>query len=634
VNWLAPGAFWWLALALPVTALFFYHRRSTIRAVPSIEFWELLPRPAAVRLFGRYLSNIPMLLVALAFLALLVTALAGPTLPRQARAELLLVLDTAAPMQTLEEGGTTRLELARREALARVRAAADDTLFSLITAGLTPHVLASHTADRTQMKAALASVTATDTDSDLAAAVELAAALSTVGRRTEIHVLTGVAGPALPAPSDLPTGVVLHPLGQAHPNVGIAGLTNPEGTTTLQVALVSSHWSDGEVTATLSTVDDAGHATATLATAAATVTAERATVTLPCRLAPGVPFRVDVAPTDALPLDNVAWGVWPKDSTLRVQLVTEGNVFLKSALASMPSTTLRVVLPHRWKPDPTADVTIFDRFSPPKTAPAPGRYLCFGCADPFGWVSVNPQAVRHDPVVTHWSVDHAALTDVELESWQVRQTAGLLAPPGAQSIAAADDTPLLFEYRPAPGAGSHAAAPDTLAMYFNFTIGDSNLALRPTFPVLLWNTLDYLLQRDEAPGTVAHPTGAPLLRARHTLEEPTMTAPLLRRSRPLATHGERWIWTDTGRQGLYRLRSAGRDDEWIACNWMPSQPSPPASANTTAAPPAPTTRDGAPRARWAALAARLGQPWRVLCVILLAGLLAEWLLFNRRILKM
>ncbi|MFH0980373.1 MAG: BatA and WFA domain-containing protein [Planctomycetota bacterium] len=633
MNWVAPGAFWLLALALPITALFFYRRRSLLREVPSIRFWEQSARPAAVRFFGRYFSNVPMLLVALLLLTLLVTALAGPTLPRQVRAELIVVLDTAASMQTIEDGGTTRMELARREALNRVGATSDGTLFSLITAGLAPHALLAHGADRARMSAALQSVPATDADSDLAAAIELAASLCTVGRRSEIHVLSDLAGQELPPLTTLPSGVVIHPIGQAHPNAGIVGLSNPQGTTTLEVTIASSNMPGASVTATLSTVDENGQAVRAIATESTTITKERTTLMLPCGLAPGVPFRVDLAPADALLLDNVAWGVWPEDPTVRVQLVTEGNVFLKAALASMPSAVVQVVLPQRWKPDETADITIFDRISPPHQSAAPGRYLCFGCADPFGWVFASPQAVRTDSVVTYWSADHRALEDVELESWQIRQTAGLLAPPNARMIAAADDVPVLFEYRPAAVVGPNSSPLDALAVYFNFTIGDSNLAFRPTFPILLWNALDYLLQRNEAPGTVARKTGAPLSRSRHTLEEPTITDPL-RRERPMAAQGDRWTWTDTGRQGLYRLRSKGRHDEWVAFNWMslrltPSVPAQASDASQVVPPPG-----GPTHTKWWALATRSGQPWRLLLVTLVAGLLIEWLLFNRRVLKM
>ena len=624
MKWVDPGAFWLLGLTIPIAALFFYRRRAISLTVPSLQFWQPSGKPRSLHLLGRCFSNIPTLLVALLILALLVTALADPSRPRRGQDELVLVIDVQASMQTIEPNGRTRLELAKHQALQAVADTPGSGVFSLIRAGMLAEIVLARCDDRARVEDAIRAIEADDTSSDLGPALELASSVRTAGRQTHLIVLSDFVGHSSVDSTALPSQLDLRRIGTDQPNVGIAGLSRSESADELRVRLRAHNMTGREVTLKLTSVDMHGMPIETHDAASVALSGRGTEVALPCRLAPGVPFRVDVAPDDALPLDNTAWGVWPQARTIRVRLVTRGNAFLKAALSADPAVHLEVVHPEAWPRPGDAEVTIFDASPPVHTSLVPGRYLVFGCEDPFGLVRIAPSLRQTDLAPTDWAGEHPTLQDVDLASWKVGASAGMEIPSEALKIVASGKTGLVFEAR-ATNDGETATA-----VFFNFALGDSNLVLRPTFPVLLWNTVDYLLGRDEWDDCIARGTGTPLIRSR--LKHPAMTITDPEENRgPLIAQGDRWYWANTSRQGLYRVEWDG-GQEYVAFNSMntgltaPPPDVPPAEA-------AQPTREASVTWWWSALAADFARPWRLLLAAALVLVVVEWVLIQFRVLK-
>src|SRR5215212_4760604 len=99
-----PAALVWAALAIPIVA--FYILKVRLRRVPvsTILFWEQVFEEKRPRSLWQRLRHLVSLLVQLAFLLLLVLALAEPFFPweaRQAR-RLVLVVDNSASMNATD----------------------------------------------------------------------------------------------------------------------------------------------------------------------------------------------------------------------------------------------------------------------------------------------------------------------------------------------------------------------------------------------------------------------------------------------------------------------------------------------------------------------------------------------------
>lgn len=118
-----PQGLWLLALAVPIVAFHLYRGRIRRMPVPTLLFWEQViveeERRTAIRRLRHYVS----LLLNLAALALLTSAVSGPEVEGLTRkpGRYALVLDNTPSMGAVEEGGRTRLERALGEARRFVR---------------------------------------------------------------------------------------------------------------------------------------------------------------------------------------------------------------------------------------------------------------------------------------------------------------------------------------------------------------------------------------------------------------------------------------------------------------------------------------------------------------------------------
>ena len=628
---MAPQAFWLLFLALPITAMFFYRRRAVRMRVPSIDHWRRVGQPRSTSALGKRLSHLRTLLAALLVLTLLVTALAGPYRPVATHHELILVVDGQLSMQTIEGDSETRMDMARQQAIAAVKDAPPDTLFTLVRAGSQPEVQLARSDDRAQAISAIQALEADDAEGQLGAAIELAASFTTVGRQTRLLAFSSPAGDDPPEIETLPARLELRRIGRPQGNAGIVGLDWAAASDSLRVTLRANGPAPSDARVTLTAVEPDGRLGNVLGRQAVVFDSGRAMATLSAAaLAPGAPFHVRLTPDDALRLDNEAWGVRPRRHTIRILLVSSGNPFLMAALNADPDAEVTSVAPAAWTPEPPADVMIFDRVLVPSRNLCPGRFVFFGCPDPFGWTQLVPEARRPDLEPTNWPGDHPALADVDLATWRVAESAGLQANVPAESLVSAGDTPLLFLVRQfvrQTGPDDRPGA-DAVGLFFNFGLSDSNLALRPTFPVLVWNVLNHVLERDETQTAATLKTGTPLERSRYRFAEATLKDPNGREIRRLSS-GDRWRWTATQRQGLYRLRSPAGED-WVAFNALPSRFDSPATPATTR----PDTAQPMSAGLWSSLAGYARQPWRLLLIAGVVLLALEWLLFHLRVLRL
>ena len=110
-----PAAIIWALLAIPI--VIFYILKIRMRRVPvaTTMFWQQVFDEKTPRSLWQQLRHLLSLLLQLLFLALLVSSLTDPFFDSDVREQrrVVVVLDTSASMQAMDDTGRTRLETAK-----------------------------------------------------------------------------------------------------------------------------------------------------------------------------------------------------------------------------------------------------------------------------------------------------------------------------------------------------------------------------------------------------------------------------------------------------------------------------------------------------------------------------------------
>lgn len=467
-------------LSLPlIIVLHIIRERRRRQLVPSLQHWRSLPRPKE----GRQLSRLPLtLLLALQLLiaALLALALAQPQLagrPLQRASQTALVLDTSTSMAA-REGGTSRFEQARGQALARVAGLTAGDKLTLIAAGPTPRVIGSGMAsDRVQLETVLRGLQPGGAIADLAPALALAEAVLDTKQPGQIIVLTDVsATPPVARTTTAPVEWVQ--LGNEQNNRAIIGFAaRPAGGKVEVYARVANYGGAGFDGNLRLFVDDAP-VDARPVQIAANAEAEQ-TWTLP---ASGSALRLALDGNDALPADDTALVSLTTTRPLKLVLVTNNEEPLRRALVAVPGAQVQVVAPASYSAALDADVTVFDSFLPegwPEGA-------ALAVNPPEGAALLNAGS-SIDLTGRDLEQRGALVAGLGFGGVSFRTARVVTAPEGAQIILSAGDTPLILRGR----SGANELA------IWTFDLRASNIATRLAFPLLVNRTV-----RDLAPAAL------------------------------------------------------------------------------------------------------------------------------------
>ena len=118
MNFLHPQGLWLLLLGLPLVALHFYRGKIRKLSVPALALWEQVVLEEQRKSAFQKLRHRASLLLNLLLLLVLTAAVAEPLVPgwNTPGQKWAFVIDTSPRMMAREEGGRTRLELARAQA--------------------------------------------------------------------------------------------------------------------------------------------------------------------------------------------------------------------------------------------------------------------------------------------------------------------------------------------------------------------------------------------------------------------------------------------------------------------------------------------------------------------------------------
>ena len=615
MSFLAPAAFALAALIPIIIAMYLLKLRRTEQIVSSVYLWRRMVRDVEANAPWQRLRRNLLLILQLLFLTALILALARPFTWAEGAGgrALILILDTSASMAATD-APPSRLEAAKAQAHTLVDGLPDDARVTVIAAGDGAQVLAASSRDRRQVRRAIEGLRVSTGGSDLTAALELASAVAARQPEAEIVVLSD-GRVTLPDHLSLKGRVRYIPVGLSGENqaVGVLSLEPSPGGESLTAFAQVVNYGDAPAQRRL-----ALYADGVLVNAydlALPPGGQRAIVAddLPPDTAV---IEARLVGQDVLLLDDRAWAVHRRAAPAAVTLITEGNLFLETALSLLPGLEVTVVRPGDWEigqvQDRPSNLIILDAYTPITTSLPAGNLLFIAPPRSTSYFTVTGQIEQ--PVPRAVAPDDPLLAHVDMAGVSVLEAARVSLPPWARPVIVADSsTPLLF-------AGE---VDNRRVAVLTFDLHRSDLPLQVAFPILLSNLIGWLapgsggdLPTQVAPGVAVNLSLPP------EVESATVTRPDGSTAR-LVPEGGRVAFADTSQLGVYQVAWGENGEAGFAVNLFSPGESDvrPAEALPLAGVEGAGEGDRPQQARreW----------WRPLAWIALALLVVEWLVYQR-----
>jgi hypothetical protein len=475
MNIANPTALLWAALAIPI--VIFYILKIRLRRVPvsTVLFWRQIFEEKQPRSIWQHLRHLLSLLVQLAFLGLLVAALAEPFFHWEIldAQRVVLVIDNSGSMNATDVA-PTRLARAKEEGQRILAGLRFRDEVALVAAGTQPQVVCGLTGHQRTLRNALDGVPATDGPTRVPEAVALARRLLADQKNSKVIVLTDgcFEGADKLAEAD---DVQLVSVGQRTGNVGITrfqvrrSLTDPIG---YEILAEVFNYSDEPVECRLEI--DLNDAVVDV---------------VPLKLEAGGHWEHVFEKTsaeggrlvghidrpDALMADNRAWALLPRREFQPVTLVTDGNLFLEKVLEANPLVKLTLAKELTAKVAPGA-VTVLHRKVPAKLPPGPVLII-----DPAGSCDLWQVGDKlQNPLVAKEDTDSPLMAHVRLKNVLMPEARKLTFQGKPQILVTAlTGDPLFCAIERPEGK--------VLVLTVNLDLGD--LPLRTAFPIMTTNAL-------------------------------------------------------------------------------------------------------------------------------------------------
>ena len=623
MSFLTPLAFALLALLPVIIAMYLLKLRRTEHEVSSVYLWRKMIRDLEANAPWQRLRRNLLLILQLLFLTALILALARPFTwaAGSSSQAAILILDTSASMSATDVS-PSRLENAKAQARQVVDGLPDDARVTVMAAGEGAQVLAASSQDRRQIHQAIEQVQPGTGGSDLTTAMQLAAAIAARQPETEVVVLSD-GNVTLPERLAIQGRVRYIPVGESGENLAISlfsleataaggGLTgfvqvNNYGDETAERRL--EIYADGELANVHDLEIPPGE--------------QRAII------ADDLPGETRVAEAhllgqDALSLDDRSWAAHRQTEATAISLVTEGNLFLETALTLLPNVEVSTITPsdfdassnaNRTETTASPNLTILDSHVPVTDSLLTGNVFFIAPPSSSGFFTVT--GVIEEPALRPVGASEALLKDIQLAEVSVLKATRIALPDWARTIIAGDaegeSAPLLF-------AGE---VDGRRIAVLAFDLHHSDLPLQVAFPLMIANLVNWL-----APGSGGNlpdqiTPGSPVA---INLPLDVETAVVRRpdgTSARYETQGGRLVYPDTNQLGVYRIGWGEAEGATFAVNLFLPEESRVKPAETLALLEARDGNEaeaqGQGRREW----------WRPLAFTALALLLVESLVYQR-----
>jgi len=493
MNLVNPTALLLAGLAVPIVV--FYILKIRLRRVPvsTLLFWQQIFEEKKPRSLWQRLRHLISLLLQLAFLALLVCALADPLFrwqQQQAR-RIVLVVDNSTSMNA-RDVAPTRLGAAKAEGLRLIDGMRPGDELALVAAAAQPQVACGPTDHQRTLRAALASIKASDGPTRIEQAVALARRLLSGSEKTRRVVV--LSDGSFEGAADLAgqDDVELIRLGRNTANAGITllqarrSLLDPIGYEIL-VEMVNAADEPASFRLELDLDDDPIDVVPlTLAPGERTVQVFEKTS------ADGGRLRARLDRADSLTADDVAWAILPRRSRQRVTLVTPGNLFLEKVFEAIPLVDLDVVKVPKDGPAISGTaapsgasappITVFHR-KVPDVLPA-GNVLVIEPERSGPLWQLGPTI--HNPVVAKQDKDSPLMLHIRLDNVVMPEARKLTLTGPARVLAESAAGDPLYAVLDRPGG----TGPGKVVL-LTVDLDKSDLPLQTAFPIMMANLLNW-----------------------------------------------------------------------------------------------------------------------------------------------
>jgi len=465
VTLLNPAAFYLLFASFLILVLHFLRARERQREVSALFLWEGLPGDPQSRAAQIRQQVDPLLLLQLAILLALVTALAQPAWRTRTASlsGLAIVLDGSASMRTTAEDGTLRYEQAVEEAGALLDQYPSTTT-AIIQLSSRPAILARPGHDLKDLQdAVLRSEPTWNGDGTAETLLSLLGSIGGTSRFERVVVISDHSFAGMP-----PSFETI--LVDGADNLALTGFSvrdndDGEGVTALVTALNDSD----EYRDVTIRIDDRENQT-TLSLLVAPRTEEKFVIPFPNSR--GTLFTASLEPSDGFIADNRRFFSLDRPIDVRVRWLGSENRYLMAALHSVAPITL-VDSPE------DADLTVVYGVRAPATQT--GTFLLV-CAGIEGLVTQG-ETLPIDRIAV-LEPDNPILQGVDPSNFRIREAPVVSLPPSAEVVLADDDVPLLASY----------ADESRTVFYLGPDILETNLPITIDFPLLVRNVIANLVR--------------------------------------------------------------------------------------------------------------------------------------------
>ncbi len=481
MSLLVPAALAFGVIIPVILLLYFMRPKRQERVVSSTLLWQqALQDLQASRPWQKLrITRLLLLQILAAIVIVLVLARPATFIRSPIGGDTIIILQTSASMQATDVA-PSRFEEAKNRVADLIDGLGPSDHLSIIAMGRTPQVLISAASDKDSLMAALQHARVTNEDADLEQALSLATSLAAGHTDTQILIIGD--GHVLPPDQilEIPFAVRYLQIGTDAPNAALLALASR----TIQGNLVA-----------LAQVANYSHQQRSLPVElyADGKLVSVQTIALP----PGTSGAIQWGPLppttrflhahiisqDAMTVDHEAWAIVGGSMRGRALLVTKGNSFLETALRLQPNIDLFETTPAKYVNANTGDfdLTVFDGYVP-ATLPAGSLFFINPPTGSYLFGKSGPEiAVNH---ISAGSDSQNLLNQVDLNSIHVLRVSHLLTPaPWAQPVINTAQTPLLI-------AGENA---NRRLAVLSFDLHDSDLPLWPSFPILIYNLVNWFL---------------------------------------------------------------------------------------------------------------------------------------------
>lgn len=521
MHFMNPQGAFALFAVLTILVLYILKQRMEPRTVSSTYLWKkALARMEADRPFQKLRRNL-LLFMQLLTALLLTLSLLRPMTLSDGGGEMLFVFDLSASMQA-ETGGETRIERAVADARRRVDGLPDGARVSILTAGADAEQPLARSADRVEIRRALADIKAQNGGADLDGALSLAQALQKELEDALLIVYTD---------QRLPEGAYTQPfIGDGAQNRALLSL-NASGNTA--VARVANYGGAAEVS---------------IECYADGVLCDVRSVSVPPGGVESVQFDVPegffalearIAETDALPGDNARHFAAREESRTTVLLAGRDNIFLEKALSLRPDITVLKTTPEEASLVAGGALTVLD--GPlPEALPEKGALFLIDPDQLVGGLVTTPATLSAATGALAEEINrYLKVDDVQVAQYRAVE--------GGTPIWLADGQPVLSLLE---RGGQRMAV-------LGFDLHHSNLPLLKEFPLFIQHLLEKLAPEPLGADTGDLDCGAKrLITPQSFAVEASVITPSGRRVALPLTGA---LFTDTDEIGVYRLAQTGED---------------------------------------------------------------------------